>query len=95
MRNIHIGLKYCNHTYLNETEKEMINNIFEFDDKLACEVMTPRTEVYLINIDTRLHEYLDELLEERNIEYKNLIFKIEKIKEKRIKKIKVYVQREA
>lgn len=50
---------------INETEKVMINSIFEFDDKLADEVMTPRTEVYLINIDTPLSEYLDELLEER------------------------------
>jgi putative hemolysin len=50
---------------INETEKEMINSIFEFDDKLANEVMTPRTEVYLININTPLNEYLDELIEER------------------------------
>ncbi|NFO11329.1 HlyC/CorC family transporter [Clostridium botulinum] len=53
------------HGVINETEKEMINSIFEFDDKLADEVMTPRTEVYLINIDKPLEEYLDELLEEK------------------------------
>ncbi|WP_461614966.1 hemolysin family protein [Clostridium sp. Marseille-QA1073] len=53
------------HGVINETEKEMINSIFDFDDKLADEVMTPRTEVYLINIDTPLSEILDELLEER------------------------------
>ncbi|KFX59264.1 HlyC/CorC family transporter [Clostridium botulinum] len=53
------------HGVINETEKEMINSIFEFDDKLADEVMTPRTEVYLINIDKPLKEYLDELLEEK------------------------------
>ena len=53
------------HGVINETEKEMINSIFEFDDKLADEVMTPRTDVYLINIDTPLSEYLDELIEEK------------------------------
>jgi putative hemolysin len=53
------------HGVINETEKEMINSIFEFDDKLADEVMTPRTDVYLINIDTPLIEYLDEIIEER------------------------------
>ncbi len=53
------------HGVINETEKEMINSIIEFDDKLANEVMTPRTEVYMINIDTPLKEYLDELIEER------------------------------
>jgi len=53
------------HGVINETEKEMINGIFEFDDKLAHEVMTPRTEVYMINIETPLNKYLDELIEER------------------------------
>ncbi|MBW6409048.1 hemolysin family protein [Clostridium weizhouense] len=53
------------HGVINETEKEMINSIFEFDDKLAEKVMTPRIEVYLININAPLNEYLDELLEEK------------------------------
>jgi putative hemolysin len=53
------------HGVINETEKEMINSIFEFDDKLAEEVMTPRTEVYLVNIDIPVKEFLDELLEEK------------------------------
>ncbi|KZL92370.1 hemolysin family protein [Clostridium magnum] len=53
------------HGVINETEKEMINSIFEFDDKLADEVMTPRTEVYLINISIPLSEYLDNLILER------------------------------
>ncbi|MDF2595574.1 MAG: CBS/transporter-associated domain protein [Clostridia bacterium] len=53
------------HGVINETEKDMINSIFEFDDKLAEEVMTPRTEVYMINVNKPLNEYLDELLEEK------------------------------
>lgn len=52
------------HGVINDIEKEMINSIFEFDNKLAYEVMTPRTEVYSINIETPLSEYLDELIEE-------------------------------
>lgn len=46
----------------NETEKEMINSIFEFDDILASEIMIPRTDVYFIDIDASVTEYLDELL---------------------------------
>ena len=46
----------------NETEKEMINSIFEFDDILASEIMIPRTDVYSIDIDASITEYLDELL---------------------------------
>lgn len=53
------------HGTINETEREMINGIFEFDDKRAEEVMTPRTDVYLININKPLNEYLDELLNEK------------------------------
>lgn len=47
----------------NRTEKEMINSIFEFDDKLAKEVMTPRINVYAIDISEPLADYLDEMLE--------------------------------
>ncbi|MBW9150899.1 hemolysin family protein [Clostridium estertheticum] len=54
------------HGVINETEKEMINNIIEFDDKLAREVMTPRTDVYMIDINDHITEYLDELLIERH-----------------------------
>ena len=50
------------HGVINQIEKEMINSIFDFDDKLAKEVMTPRTEVYMINIKQPL--LIDELLEE-------------------------------
>lgn len=50
---------------IKEAGKEMITSIFEFDDKLAYEVMTPRTDVYMINISDDLADYVDELLEER------------------------------
>ena len=50
----------------NETEKEMINSIFEFDDILASEIMIPLTDVYSIDIDASIGEYLDELLETKH-----------------------------
>lgn len=50
------------HGVINQIEKEMINSIFDFDNKLAKEVMTPRTEVYMINIEQEL--LIDELLKE-------------------------------
>ena len=40
----------------------MINSIFEFDDKLAYEIMTPRTDVFMIDIEDPLDEYLDDLM---------------------------------
>jgi putative hemolysin len=54
------------HSVINETEKDMIDSIFEFENKLAEEVMTPRTEVYLIDIDEPLPEYVDELLQHKH-----------------------------
>ncbi len=50
---------------INETAQKMINNIIEFDDKSAREVMTPRTEVFLIDINDPVTQFLDELLEEK------------------------------
>ncbi|MCQ4635897.1 hemolysin family protein [Anaerovorax odorimutans] len=50
---------------LKEEGKKMINSIFAFDDKLAYEVMTPRTEVFSIDINDPTEEYIDELMELR------------------------------
>ncbi len=48
-----------------EEGKKMINAIFEFDDKLAHEIMTPRTDVFMIDIQDDADEYIDELMELR------------------------------
>ncbi|MHC1684360.1 MAG: hemolysin family protein [Clostridiaceae bacterium] len=53
------------HGIINEIEKDMINSIFEFNDKLAKEVMTPRTEVFLIDQNSPVSQLLDKLLEEQ------------------------------
>lgn len=50
---------------LKEEGKKMINSIFAFDDKLAYEVMTPRTDVFSIDINDPAEEYIDELMELR------------------------------
>ncbi|MBP0963284.1 MAG: HlyC/CorC family transporter, partial [Oscillospiraceae bacterium] len=43
---------------IEETEREMINNIFEFDDRTVVEVMTHRTDMFAVNNDTDLDEFL-------------------------------------
>ncbi len=50
---------------LKEEGKKMINAIFAFDDKLAYEIMTPRTEVFSIDIHDDISQYMEELLEMR------------------------------
>lgn len=48
---------------LNETETEMINGVFAFDERIAEQVMTPRTDVFCIDIEDPIEDYLDELME--------------------------------
>ncbi len=48
---------------IKEEGKNMINSIFAFDDELAYEIMTPRTDVFIIDINDPVEEYLDELME--------------------------------
>jgi putative hemolysin len=36
---------------IEEEEKELIHNIFEFDDTSASEIMTPRADMFVINVD--------------------------------------------
>jgi len=40
---------------IEEEEKELIENIFEFDDTSASEIMTPRGDMYVINVDEELN----------------------------------------
>ncbi len=51
------------HGVLNENEREMINSIIEFDDKLAKEIMTPKVNVFAINILEPTENYIDKLLD--------------------------------
>ena len=59
---IEVGEK---HGVFNETEKEMITSVLSFDDKYAREVMTPRKNVYSIDINEPLSKYVDEMLENK------------------------------
>ncbi|MBP9920747.1 MAG: HlyC/CorC family transporter [Proteiniclasticum sp.] len=43
---------------INETERDMLDGIFEFDNKLAREIMTPRTEVEMIEISEPTHNVI-------------------------------------
>lgn len=43
---------------IEEVQKDMINNIFEFDDLTAGEIMTPRTDVAALDIEDGLEEAL-------------------------------------
>ncbi|MFR2534267.1 MAG: hemolysin family protein [Clostridia bacterium] len=46
---------------IDQEEKEMIHNIFEFDDITASEVMTHRTDVFAIDIQENIEDIIQEL----------------------------------
>lgn len=50
---------------IDEEEKELINNVFEFNDKVVSEVMKHRTEVFAIDINSDIIKVLDEMDENK------------------------------
>ena len=42
-------------------EKQLLNNVFEFNDIIVSEAMTPRTEMYAVDINDNIKEILDEI----------------------------------
>ena len=45
-------------------ETEMINSIFEFDDTLVKEVMTPRTDVKMLDVNAKIEDIFDLIIED-------------------------------
>lgn len=54
---------------INSSEKEMIQNVFEFDDKTAEEVMTHRTEVSLLWLEESDEQWEKTINESRHTNY--------------------------
>lgn len=50
---------------IDESEREMINNIFEFDNKIVTDIMTHRTDVVAFSIDATLNEIVSMVNEEK------------------------------
>lgn len=46
---------------IDSDEKEMINNVFEFNDKTVSEIMIPRTEITAIECNLTINEAIEEL----------------------------------
>ncbi|MEG0641540.1 MAG: hemolysin family protein [Clostridium sp.] len=50
---------------INDIEEEMIHSIFDFDNTIAKEIMTPRTEVFTINVTTPINDIASLVIEEK------------------------------
>ena len=49
---------------IEEDEKEYINNVFEFNDITASEIMTHRTDIFAVDINTSPGELLEEIIKD-------------------------------
>ncbi|MFE8700164.1 hemolysin family protein [Cytobacillus sp. FJAT-54145] len=54
---------------INKSELTYVNNIFEFDNRIAKEIMVPRTEIVSLFSDATLKEILDTVQEEKYTRY--------------------------
>ena len=46
---------------IEKDEKNMINNVFEFNDKVVSEIMIPRTEIFALNADLTISEAINKI----------------------------------
>lgn len=49
---------------IQEDEKEYINNVFEFNDIVVSEIMTHRTDMFAVDINTGANELLEEIIKD-------------------------------
>ena len=49
---------------INADEKEMINNVFEFNDNVVSEIMVHRTDIFAVDINSTIGEVINELAED-------------------------------
>ena len=54
---------------INKTELTYVNNIFEFDNRVAKEIMVPRTSIQTIDLDATLEEIMNIIHEEKYTRY--------------------------
>lgn len=49
---------------IDKEESEMINNVFEFNDKSVSEIMIPRTEIFALDMNLSISKVIEELTED-------------------------------
>ncbi|MFZ0445330.1 MAG: hemolysin family protein [Bacillus sp. (in: firmicutes)] len=54
---------------INKNELKYVNNIFEFDERLAKEIMVPRTEIATISVDSTFEDVLSTIKNESYTRY--------------------------
>ena len=54
---------------INQSEYKYVNKIFEFDERIAKEIMVPRTEIMSVDINNTLEEVMEIVVQQRYTRY--------------------------
>ena len=57
---------------IDKEEKEMINNVFEFNDTVVSEIMVPRTDIYAVDMNLSISKLLEEITEDTEFRYSRI-----------------------
>ena len=57
---------------IDKEEREMINNVFEFNDKTASEIMVPRKEVYALDMNLSISKVIEEISDNEEFRYSRI-----------------------
>ena len=57
---------------IDKQESEMINNVFEFNDRIVSEIMIPRNDVYALDMNMSISKVIDEITEDEDFRYSRI-----------------------
>ena len=57
---------------IEKEEREMINNVFEFNDTVVSEIMVPRTEIYAVDMNLSISKVIEEITNDDDFRYSRI-----------------------
>lgn len=57
---------------IDKEEREMINNVFEFNDTCVSEIMVPRTEIYAVDMNMSISKVIEEITNDDDFRYSRI-----------------------
>lgn len=57
---------------IDKEEREMINNVFEFNDTVVSEIMVPRTDIYAVDMNLSISKVIEEITKDSDFRYSRI-----------------------
>ncbi len=57
---------------IDKEESQMINNVFEFDDKVVSEIMIPRNDIYALDENMTISQVLEKITNDKDFRYSRI-----------------------